>query len=63
MRTLLPYELIQTSAGTDCSGQGQSLSCPIPDPQSEFGKMVDDVAGACNDLGSAIGGWIYDETH
>ena len=63
MHVLISSELSHVSGGTDCNGQGQSLKCPIPDPQSEFGKMVDDVAGGLNDLGSAIGGAIFDWTH
>lgn len=45
-----------------CSG-GSSLRCPIGDPQSEFGRMVDDVARGLNDFGSWLGGEIYDATH
>ena len=63
MRKLSHLEMTKIAAGTDCSGQGQSLSCPIPNPQSEWGKMVDDAAGALNDLGAAIGIGIYNATH
>lgn len=52
------------AGGNDCSGEtSSSLQCPIANPQSEVGKVVDDVAGAINDFGSWLGGAIYDATH
>lgn len=63
MHTLNSCEIASVGAGNDCSDSDQSLSCPIADPQSDLGKMVDDVAGACNDLGNKIGSTIYDWFH
>lgn len=44
------------------SGAG-TLAAPITNPQSEFGKQVNDVASAINEFGSWLGGAIYDWTH
>lgn len=50
--------------GQDCSKETtSSTKCPVPNPQSEVGKLVDDVAGVAHDLGTWLGGKIYDATH
>lgn len=64
MRTLDIEEIMVISGGNDCSGETSgSLQCPVPNPQSELGKSIDDVAGALNDFGSWLGDKIYDLTH
>lgn len=61
MRTLNSNEAIAIGGGNDCSGETSgSMQCPIANPQSEVGKMVDDFAGGLNDFGSWLGGKIYD---
>lgn len=42
---------------------GGSLAHPINNAESEYGKMINDAAGALNDFGSWLGGKIYDWTH
>lgn len=64
MRTLNFSEALVVGGGNDCSGETSgSLQCPIANPQSEVGKMVDDIAGGLNDFGSWLGGVIYDTLH
>lgn len=44
------------------SGAG-TLAAPITNPQSETGKLINDIAGGLNEFGSWLGGAIYDATH
>jgi len=42
---------------------GGTLHDPITNPQSEIGKLINDIAGMLNEFGSWLGGEIYDLTH
>ena len=40
-----------------------TLHDPITNPQSEFGKMINDIAGGLNEFGSWLGIETYDFFH
>jgi len=42
---------------------GASLAQPIDNPQSEYGRTLNDGAQLLNNIGSALGIWFYDITH
>lgn len=42
---------------------GGTLHDPITNPQSEWGRFINDIAGMINEFGSWLGGEIYDLTH
>ncbi len=44
-------------------GGAGTLAEPITDPQSEFGKAVNDVAGALNEFGQWLGGWLWEKVN
>lgn len=64
MYQMTASQIDMVAGGQDCSKETKSsMKCPVPNPQSEAGKMADDVAGVANDVGSWLGGKIYDLTH
>lgn len=63
MRTISMDDVSCVSGGLIMGPQTGSLRNPISDPQSEFGRTVDDAARGLNDFGSWLGGAIYDALH
>ncbi|WP_180852423.1 hypothetical protein [Stenotrophomonas maltophilia] len=53
MRELTIFEVSEVSGAA-------SLAQPIDNPQSEYGKTLNDAAQLLDNIGSAIGIWLYD---